>query len=658
MATKKTKKVSKPSLSKKDIKAGFKSRAKSSKADLKLSEQRNLPFVESIISDDIIPKKEKSHLKKVSKGKSKGKYISEAAIEHKRKKQAFTISQMSAHMTDIGINIKNDDFDAFDLFAQHLISLLQNQIHTIANLNKHERFIVLRYFYKTNPILGRILDLHTEIPLSKLRLQAPRGVPKIVKDFVLQFYNRLFDKLNIAQFLKDWFLQRWIYGESYGLVDDHFGDYDYELQEIKNLEENEYNRSEESKKKIEEIENKYRENPDSVSIEERREYLKLKFMNFFQFKYRGPDRIKALKFYQITEYFENEDIDFEAIRYEFSSGLKNLIVQNRKDDRLFDDLKELGYSDGMLALMKESEDFQSVVIDNDPYSGFPFIFSMTGFERISPVERVLDALLEWDAAKKAIKARIRTIGKVGRIITAEDLSEDQVEALRAEVEQMLEDPTYAIVANYSISWEEVQQELKEELSNLSDATDKIISELGFGLGMPDSLMTGDSQYAGDNIKVEIMNTQYMAIKISVQDILESKLLKPIALRKGLISVDSWGNPFLVYPKVTFGQTNLRSDEYFDILFSLYQKGSLNVDVIYDLLNLDGDDVVHALEEDLWTLKNDKFNEVIGNIFNDVSDTVIESTDVTNKVIAGLGLATTTEGIGDEDEEDPDPRRRF
>ena len=578
-----------------------------------------------------------SLLKDIPESASKGKYISNGGKIGKQK-TSIDISNLAMHMGEIGLNTDRDDFDYLDLYASHLIELVNSGVYSFVNLTKHERYILFRYFYKTNPILGRILDLHVDIALSKLQLKAPKGVPEIVRDFIMQFFEKVLDKVRLNNVLRESLLHYFLYGENYCLVEDYYLDFDTKLQDPDNDDLNEKVRDlqEDDKVFIMDMEDKYSKDPDSVGIEDRLKYLKLKFMNFFEQKYRGPDKIRTIKFYDILEYFHNEEIDFRAIRYNISDGFKALLDRGETDE----ELEDLGYSKGFIKLINanpEEKDKSSVIIDNDIYSGYPFIFCMNRYESMSLVQRVFDACVEWENSKRAFRAKINTIGKVGRIVTAEDASEPQIDALKSEVEQMMEDPNHAIVTNYAVTWEEVNSFLKDELNQLIDTTDRLKEELSIGLGMPDSLLSGDSQYSGDTIKLEVVNSQYFTLKNIIRENFEDRFIKPIALRKGLITVDSWGNTVLLYPKLAFARESLRSEEYFDRLFTMYQKGSLPVNVIYELLNLEPDDCERDLKNDLGTLKSDSMNELVRSIYDQCAEKIVSSTDLANKIIESLGL---------------------
>jgi hypothetical protein len=553
------------------------------------------------------------------------------------------IEDIAMFMSGKGVNIHRDDFDTLDLFAQHILSLLNTQVYELANLTKHERYILLRYFYRTNPILGRVIDLHTEIPLSKLRLQPPQDCPKIVRDFMMQYYEKIFNRLSFAENLKDLVLHYHLLGEGFALVEDYFNKFATKLQCVEDMSTKSFDYTDEDSALIERIEKEYEANPSKVDLKDREKYFAKKFLGFFNKTYSGPERFRVLKFYDITEYFSNEEIGFEAIRHRISDGLQTIMQDqgmsgmNSSVDSEYDSLIELGYTEGFVELLKQNRDSRDIIIDNDIYSGLPFILAFKRYESTSLAYRVLDACVAWDASARALKARVRTVGRIGRVITAPELGLDQLNALIAEVTKMIEDPNYAIVANYDVNWQEVNSFLKEELNNLIAAGDNLKQLIATGMGIPESLLSGESQYTGDNIKVEILNTQYFAFKVKFQNLLEDKFMKPIALRKGFVGLDEWGSIKLFHPKLTFSLLNLRSAEYFEMLMNLYQKGSLNIDVIYDLLNLDGDGIIHALKQDLWTLKNDKFNVIVEDLLHAASEKMAQETDFAERILEGLGL---------------------
>lgn len=581
-------------------------------------------------------------------GVGEGKFISSGDFG---KKQANFVSSQAVTNALSGGDDNGLSQDSLDLFAVQLIELLQTNVFHFSHLTKHEKFIIYRFFQKTNPILGRILDLHTDLPLSKMRFTAPENQPEIVKDYILQFYQKIFDRLKFPELIRDMVLSYWIYGEAYVFVDDYFLDFERELQTLQVLDSKVFEVSGDTQSKLAAVESAYSTNPKSVSAAERKEYIEKKFSGFYSEGYMGPDRAFVIPFYMIEEYFENSDIGFQAINYSLSDELRSLGLQKEGSNAA---LMELGYTKGFIHLMNESREGLSggfnrgIVVDNDTTAGVPFIFSMKRPDGSSILSRVFAEALEWDASKRALKAKLELFGKIGRIVTAEDLSEEQVNVLRAEVRQMIDDPSHAVVANFPISWEEVNSFLKDELRELIERSQTLTDEIAMGMGMPSSLISGESSYSGDTIKLEMLNTQYLAFKNVIQDVITNYLLKPIAMRKGFVTLDDWGTPVLLHPTLSFSRMTVRDDSVYDMLLNLYLKGSLPISVLYDILNIDSADVQRAIKEDLWTINDPNTNQVISEVMSAAVEDICQETDVKERIIKGLNLKKVSGGEAGSD----------
>jgi hypothetical protein len=76
---------------------------------------------------------------------------------------------------------------------------------------------------------------------------------------------------------------------------------------------------------------------------------------------------------------------------------------------------------------------------------------------------------------------------------------------------------------------------------------------------------------------------------------------------------------------------------FDALYNLYTKGSLDVETILELLNLDPITVKEKLERDLFTVNDPTFNEVLRGIYGDVGRALAEKSDAVNIIAENLKL---------------------
>lgn len=223
-----------------------------------------------------------------------------------------------------------------------------------------------------------------------------------------------------------------------------------------------------------------------------------------------------------------------------------------------------------------------------------------------------------------------------RIVMAEGASADQLDEVREQVDYALQDPDYSIIVNFELRWEEMgSQQRLLELSTEYEITDR---QLYAGLGVTESLLSGESSYSGDRINLEVINTRYMLLREELQDMVQNKLLEPMCRRMGFIEVDEDGNEEVITPTLSFTRLALRDNsDTFDALFNLYQKGSLDVDVILELLNIDPHTTTEKLRRDVLTLQDSSFNEVLRGLYSEVGRALAENTDVVSKIAEYLGL---------------------
>lgn len=562
-----------------------------------------------------------------------------------KKSQPHTaaFSEMIGAYTTFGLDPEQDNFDALDLMAQHIIDLLLSNVYEFANLTRFERNLLYRYFYKTNPIIHRCLDLHTDLPLSKVRLQDPSGISDLASDYIMQFFNRVLERLNFPEFLREFVLAHNIYGDATALIDDYYKEFDRVLEDISKLEDKTFSYSEEDERFIQQVDTLYNEDPKKVKLADRLKYIDLYFNTFFEPDYLGPDRMSVVPFYKVQEFLENKDINYMAIKYQLSESLNKLLAAGVPDDFL----EEVGYSEGMIATLDDPELRQdkTVTIDTDPYDGMPFIINLQRPEGSSNILCILEQGLEWEATVRSMRAKIENIGKVGRIIWSEGLSEGQTDALKAEVHMMMDDPGYVLTCNFEVHWEEVNTQVKQQLDDLIAASSRITEILHIGLGMPMGLISGDSEYAGSVVKLEIVNVVYHSFKQRLQSLIEVAFFRPIAIRKGFIRIDEWGNPIVCYPRLTFSRISLRDESVYDLLFSLYQKQSLPVSVIYDILNLDTEDVKRGIEADFGTMLDPNMGGIVRELMSANLQDVYNRTDLSTKIIKGLNLPEVRKDTG-------------
>lgn len=223
-----------------------------------------------------------------------------------------------------------------------------------------------------------------------------------------------------------------------------------------------------------------------------------------------------------------------------------------------------------------------------------------------------------------------------RLVYAEDMDANDTEQLREQVDLALADPDYSIITNFQVNWEEMGSSGRLlDLTSEYDLTDR---QMYSGLGVTESMLSGESSYSGDRINIEIINTRYMLLREIIQDLVEQHMFKPMCARMGFIEQDDDGEDMVVFPTMTFTRLGLRDNaDTFDHLFTLYQKGSLDVDIILELLNIDPAMTLKKVKRDLFTPNDPIFNEGTRAIYGAIADKLVEGTDVLSKIAEGMGL---------------------
>src|SRR5271154_6693245 len=222
------------------------------------------------------------------------------------------------------------------------------------------------------------------------------------------------------------------------------------------------------------------------------------------------------------------------------------------------------------------------------------------------------------------------------MVIAPGIPTSEVMALRAHIDEAKADPDYSVVLNYEARWDEIGSEGR--LLVLDGEYQHTNSDLAIGLGLSPEILIGEGMYSGNRIQLEIMNVSYLQFRDLLTGIIEDQIFKPLAMEKGFYEMDKYGRPRWIFPKVSFSRMALRdSGDLYDMLFNLYSKGSLPVDIIYEFLNLDPEDCERKLEDALFTVKDSKFNEMLSNIYGSVGEWMMANTDLGKKLTRGLQL---------------------
>ncbi len=359
--------------------------------------------------------------------------------------------------------------------------------------------------------------------------------------------------------------------------------------------------------------------------EKRKEELEL-FGHIVNPKYKGFFRIQILPPEQMEMSNEGTLEEGPTIYYKPPEAQKEQYLNNEKTPvEVKDKIQEEG----------------KIPLNQDPFKGSYVIhfarkkanYELHGRSIVQPVIRSCIYREKLRQVQSTIASRNMT---PKTIVTAPGVPLSEIMALRAHIDEAKADPDYTIVVNYDAQWNEIGSEAR--LLSLDGEYQHTNSDLAIGLGLSPEILIGEGLYSGNRIQLEILNTAYLQFRDLITSIVEDTIFKPLAMKKGFYEIDKWGRPRWIYPKVTFSRMALRdSGDLYDMMFNLYAKGSLPVAIIYEFLNIDPEDCKRKLEDDLFTVNDSKFSELLSNLYNSMAELILSKSDLLKRVIEGLTL---------------------
>ena len=504
--------------------------------------------------------------------------------------------------------------------------------------SEREKRELFRFWYTTNPIVGSAIDFHTDVPMSKIRLSLPKGKDMRRNKQILHFYEKMCKRIRLFQNLYDATHEYFLNGNAMIFCEDH------DLTEM--IPEDLI--SDETEEEVNEVDWAGRPN----SRKELKKVLKPQSVReqavhkFVQENYQGWQRLQILPPEQVKlEVFQYTN----KVRMELIPSEKDRMVVMKAQDQHDEDAARI--ADDIPAEIRDHlMSGMPIPLNTSPWDNFlcsSFCYHLAHKKAaydergVSLLERCLRTLLMADKLRQSQSSIASRAMTPKRVVWAANLSELDVSDLRDQVEQALIDPDFTIVTNYEVHWDEIGA--RDRLLDLSAENDALNKLLFIGLRVTESMLTGESSYSGERIHLDVMNTMYLLYRENIAEFVEEQLFAPVAEKKGFYEEDEWGNRVLLYPKLQFTRLALRDNtELQDFMFNLYQKGSLPISLILELINVDADDTLEQLRRDLFTPNDSTFNEVLRSIASRIGETIGEgkNTDVLEKITKSLGLTLT------------------
>lgn len=564
-------------------------------------------------------------------GSHGNKVLPLTAKEREARRQAKQAAGHSVTASDFGFAQNN--LSGADTVMSGLMTPFSPQLSTdFLQLpqSKREEREIFKHFYDNHAVVGSAIDLHTDLPLSKLRLTRPKPrtcpsnftSPTDYGRYILYFYKNMVQNLNLFQNLIMATHHLNLDGGCYLYLQDQ----DVEIPE-------EVGHEIESVPVLLEdgtttYEKRVSPKPDRDALE----------TAYYQKHYKGWEKIIVLHLDQVsvTSFGFTDKVQIELVP---SDRDREIVEKANQGDPFAQEIA----NDIPEDVRHYLETGELIPLNTDPMKGscaVPYTFrrDVRDSEGQSLLKRVLRDLYLQDKVRQAQSMITDRSMTPRRIVTAEGASDDQIDDLREQVDLALMDPDYSIVVNTPVTWEEMSS--RDRLLDDAQINEHVDRRIHVGLKVTDALLSGESLYSGDRIRLEIINIIYSLLRELIQDVIEKNIFIPVAYRKGFVEKNEWGDEVPIYPKVSFSRLALKdTQDLYDALFNLYQKGSVPIDVILELFNLDPGDIRERLEADLFTVNDSTFNEVLRSAYGDIGRKLVEEApEIMERVAKALGIS--------------------
>lgn len=483
---------------------------------------------------------------------------------------------------------------------------------------RDEQSNYFRFFDDNDPFVSQAINLHTELPLSKVILRKPKAKSQELAMKSLRFFEKWARKVKLLQRLIEITHEYNLIGEVAVFCEDPSPEMPREIWE-------EPVRIVHPDGKLEEgWKSRTKEDAEARAVE----WLKKNYRGWGNIRVLPPEQIKVETFSftdeKLVEYYP--DSKAKAIVQRAQQGDVNAVrIAKSMPPEIYDAIAT----------------GTPLMLNTDPERG-SFVFFLArkkvGYEEHgkSILQPCLRNLVFRDKVRQSLTSIASRHMTPYRLISAADMDEEQTESMREQVDLALQDPDYSIVTNFEVTWTEMGADQRlPDWSWVFEMTDR---QLYAGLGVTESLLSGESSYSGDRIHLEVINTRYMLYREVIQEMVEDYFFAPMARRMGFVEEDEDGDIIPIIPRLAFTRLALRDNqETFDALLNLYQKGSIDIDVILDLFNIDPETTKEKLERDLFGLNDASFNEVLRAAYSAAGQSLAENSDLIEKIAQNLKL---------------------
>jgi len=417
------------------------------------------------------------------------------------------------------------------------------------------------YFYKYDALVATAVDLHSELPLSKIRLDIPGSINKKKANRILEHYVDMIGNAGI-----DLFNKLLMFGVEYHKLGNVFPWAQMNSDGTK-------------------WEKLTCLDPNYVRLE------KLGLTNAIRVSLVPDDRLRAVVHngpYDDKTGALYQTLSDEVIEY----------VQVGKEIPLSTDPNDGSHAAHLARKLADYVDWGTSIIERN-------------FKTLVYKDRLRQS-------QDAIATRHLT---PKHLIWADLASKADVNEIRNQVEDAMLNPDSAIITNYELHWELIGT--SSGLMQLATEREWITEDLLIGLMMSKNILLGEGKFAAGQTVLEVMNQRYAIFREVLESYIERNLFLPVARNMGFVeyqpgTVKKQPKEVFLYPKVRWNRLNLTDDtQHKQMLAQAVSEGKVDVGTWLEYFGLNSDSIAERLKKNEDTVLDPTYNELRRSIMMEV-----------------------------------------
>ena len=207
------------------------------------------------------------------------------------------------------------------------------------------------------------------------------------------------------------------------------------------------------------------------------------------------------------------------------------------------------------------------------------------------------------------------------LVWAEYASKADVSEIREQVEDAMLNPDFAVITNYQLHWDLVGT--SGGLMQLASEWQWITDDLLIGLMMNKNVLLGEGAFAGGQTVLEVLNQRYAIFREQLESYVEKNLFIPIARNNGFVEYEPGTlkknkREIYLYPKVRWNRLNLTDDtQHKQMLAQAVAEGKVDTGTWLEYFGLNADTIAQRLKASEDTVMDPVYMELRRSIMMEV-----------------------------------------